>query len=575
MIDKTNICCIDTPKQIVDYLNESHSVYEGSLGKILDLSAKRQGSHFVLSQFDIPENIREYDVFVVDLKRQSPVPYTEEDNTRKWVTGEQNMYFLSKGNQTVYDTIPFGAYWLGNELAKPKKRQPIIIIFQGAKYDSNYLYVDRLSGNNYREVGEEKFSNYEFAKSLPFLEVESGQQVVVEDKRVARLLFKGIERELCYKQTFKCPQKFNQNKQEFEDDPSFFPLLYNRNGDIISFCIISGVSPIYFVLPQASDEIKLRMLKCLFEDVLYDGFSDYFPLIENARWIHNEMYSLPGILDLDVLIAKAEQEFQEKKRLLENEKEKIVQQYSFLQQLITATGDELTDAMIQYLRWLGFEKVINKDTTAEEVYEEDIQVDLDEKGLLVIEVKGIHGTSQDSECSQISKIKHRRERERGKWDVFALYVVNHQRETEPHKRQNPPFNDRQIQDAINDERGLLSTWQLNNTFKAIEMGVISKRQVREDLLQYGLITFHPDMVQPLNTPYNEWQNGMVLGIDVSTQIAVGDKLFVERDGCWHVTEITSIEQDGKRCQSVTSGKTGVGISQKLPKGEIFVRICKK
>lgn len=571
MIEKTNICCIDTTMQIVDYLNESHSVYEGSLGKILDLSAMHGGSQFVLPQFDIPENIREFDVFVIDLKMHTPIPYTEGDNTRKWVAGGQNMYFLSKSNQTVYDTVPFGAYWLGKELAKPKKRQPIIIIFQEVKYESHYMFVDRLLGNNYREEGDEMFSNYEFAKSLPFYEPASGQQVVVEDRRVARLLFKGIENNLFYKQTFKHPQKFNQNTREYEDDPSFFPLLYTRNGDLISFCIIGENYPIYFVLPQASDEIKLKMVKCLFENVLYEGFSEYFPQIENARWIHNEMYSLPGILDLDAQIAKAEQEFQEKKRLIENEKEKIVQQYSFLQQLITATGDELTGAMIQYLRWLGFEQVIDKDTTAEEIYEEDIQVDLGERGLLVIEVKGIHRTSQDSECSQISKIKHRRERERKKWDVYALYVVNHQRETEPHKRQNPPFNDRQVQDAINDERGLLSTWQLYNIFKAIEMGVISKRQVREDLLQFGLVTFHPDQVQPLNTPYNEWQNGMVLGIDVSTPIAVGDKLFVERDGCWHVTEITSIEQEGKRCQSVTSGKTGVGISHKLPNGKLFVK----
>ena len=571
MLEKTNICCIDTPKQIVDYLNESHSVYEGSLGKILELDPQHHGSYYVLPQFDIPENIREYDVFVVDLKKQSPVPYTEEDNTRKWVEDGKNMYFLSTNNQTAYNTIPFGAYWLGKELAKPQKRQPIIIIFQDAKYESHYLFVDKLYGSNYREEGDEKFSNYEFAKSLPYHEIESGQQVVIEDKRIAKLLFKGIESDLCYKQTFKRPQKFNRSKQEFEDDPSFFPLLYNRNGDIISFCIISEDSPIYFVLPQAKDEIKLKILKCLFENVLYEVFSEYFPLIENARWIHNEMYSLPGILDLDAQIVKAEQEFQEKKRLIENEKEKIVQQYNFLQQLITATGSELVKAVIKYLEWLGFDNVVDNDAITEGDNEEDIQVDLGEKGLLVIEVKGVHGTSKDSECSQIDKIRHRRERERSALDVHALYIVNHQRGIEPTKRINPPFSPRQITDAEDDQRGLLSTWQLYNIFKAIEMGVISKRQVREDLLQFGLVTFHPDQVQPLNTPYNEWLNGMVLGIDVSTPIAVGDKLFVERDGCWHVTEITSIEQEGKRCQSVTSGKTGVGISHKLPNGKLFVK----
>ena len=73
----------------------------------------------------------------------------------------------------------------------------------------------------------------------------------------------------------------------------------------------------------------------------------------------------------------------------------------------------------------------------------------------------IGGTSKDEECSQIFKIKSRRMKELKRFDVFGLYIVNHQKHLPPLNRENPPFTENQIQDAINDERGLLTTWQGN------------------------------------------------------------------------------------------------------------------
>ena len=215
--------------------------------------------------------------------------------------------------------------------------------------------------------------------------------------------------------------------------------------------------------------------------------------------------------------------------------------------------------------------VIEKDSFSDGVFEEDIQVDLEEDGLLIIEVKGIYGTSKDSECAQIAKIKHRREKERKKWDVYALYVVNHQRGIEPTRRENPPFNSRQIEDAISDERGLLTTWQLYSMFHAIELGVITKEKVRKDILQYGNVSFTPDLVCELNKPYQQWKEGIIWGLEINTPISVQDKIFVVKDGCWSSAEIISIQQEKISYQTISNGKVGIELSQKLPSGKIYLK----
>lgn len=67
------------------------------------------------------------------------------------------------------------------------------------------------------------------------------------------------------------------------------------------------------------------------------------------------------------------------------------------------------------------------------------------------------------------------------FDVFGLYIVNHQRYLPPEKRENPPFSEMQIEDAVNDERGLLTTYELFKLHFNIERGLISKEDAREAL----------------------------------------------------------------------------------------------
>src|SRR5690606_33827519 len=97
------------------------------------------------------------------------------------------------------------------------------------------------------------------------------------------------------------------------------------------------------------------------------------------------------------------------KDIAENKKEldSLKVKYKFLSDLLVESGEALVSAVEEYLKWLEFESVVNLDDTNPDLLEEDIQVDC--KGrFLVVEIKGIGGTSTDKDCSQISKIKYRR-----------------------------------------------------------------------------------------------------------------------------------------------------------------------
>ena len=142
-----------------------------------------------------------------------------------------------------------------------------------------------------------------------------------------------------------------------------------------------------------------------------------FPNSSQKKWTNSKEYSLPNHQKLlaEKEAIRKEYELKTKKKeteILDNNKK-----YSFLHEILTETGDKLVFSVINFLKWLGFQNVIDMDEKAETIKEEDIQIEND-KGLLVIEVKGIGGTSKDTECSQISKIKYRRAKQRESFDVF-------------------------------------------------------------------------------------------------------------------------------------------------------------
>lgn len=393
------------------------------------------------------------------------------------------------------------------------------------------------------------------------------------DYELSHMLFEGLISDISYVQTYRTPlvRDFNYSEKK---DKNFYPLLINDEDDVISYVYYNKPRKSFtFMFPRVKDEKEI--LKRLFYKSLYKHFSDLFPLQTANAWLSKEEYELPEVIrleqDKENIRQKAEKEIEAK----DNEIKACHDKLAFLYGLLIDTGDDLVNDVFTYLQWLGLDNVKKADDDVEEggVLQEDLQIRLKDNDMLIIEVKGVHGTSTDNECAQIGKNILRRTHEHKYHDVYGLYLVNNELGKEPLKRTLPPFKDIQIQDAKNSYRGLAYTYQLFNLYFEIEDGIITKEEARTSLLDYGLVNFRKKF-KSLGVPYKYFKQNTVVCIDLKcTEIKVGDFFYFEdnRKRLQRV-QIKSIEQDKKSLTSVCNGKTGLGLDQAIPNvAEILIK----
>ena len=454
--ERPRICCIDIDNDTINLLEKNaFNIYSGTLGKKVKVpNTTRKDNHQLLLNYDFPSNLHEFDIIILDLKSDTKISYDIEDHVHKNHTGKSAVAILSKYPETVFDPRPLGSLVLHNKLNHIGKRPHIVIAFTTASYDVEYETITITDG--YPEIlNTERYNIYSFVENAPLSTPKDGKEMTVsvgrEDlKKLLELHIKNTT----YNQTFYHSKIWDINKQV--PDPNIVPLVKNSSGDIVSLCEFRE-NGLLFYFPQI--ENKGDFLNTFLKRIAPDLIPELFPFSTTFGWKESQDYWLPKHEELLKDKVKIQQEFDEKIQKKELEIINNSEKYSFLHDILTETGDQLVDALIKYFKWLGFVEVnkIDDEKKESKVLEEDLQIELT-NGLLIIECKGIGGTSTDSDCSQISKIKHRRCKERGKFDVFALYIVNHQRYLPPLNRQNPPFTENQKEDAINDERGLLTTW---------------------------------------------------------------------------------------------------------------------
>lgn len=560
-IKKTKICAIDLEDDILSFLKKNFEVFEGTMGAKIDTSQRinRYDSVRLLPNYDFPANIQEYDILIQDMGYQKVIPYSEEEHVKKYITGTDIFYLYSVYPETLFNPIPYSSKLLNIELQKHRERPLIKIIFQGKIYSVTYKKYN--AGENYT-TGGGCFTNYEHIQNYCGKTSLSGRDVIPCKNKFTQAIFGNTTVGYSYQQIYYHPTTWENSVRKNEH---FIPLLTTRAGDIISYFYMDKYD-ITIMLPQS--ENKLELLKNVFNELLYINFSEYFPFIEAAAWKNTPMYFLPNqqeLLDKEKQLTK---KYQEDLSKIELQKEANSKQYTFLHSLLTDTGDNLVKAVIDFLQWLGFSNIVDADTTKkeEDIFEEDIQVDLGDAGLLIIEVKGINGTSTDAQCSQIHKIKFRRCEERRAFDVYALYIVNNERNIEPLKRTRPPFKDVQIKDAQKDKRGLAYTWQLFNLFFDIENGFISKAEARESLINaYGLVDFPPTNLCELGVPYNYYKKNTVICIEIKNLIIkVGDHFAYRQNDRWHKTRIVSIEENGQVIDDTSNGRYGFEVEKAIP-----------
>lgn len=561
------ICCIDIDSQYISRLQETGlNIYSGSLGKKIRVpNLKQYDNHRVLLNYDFPENIHEFDIFILDLDNSKSIEYVPKDHIREDHTGKYSYSLLSSYPETVFDPRPYSSKILNGLLNQIGNRKHMIICFTTGSYTVDYEPI-KFSENGYNREEIINYGIYSFLDYVPLFKNKLGKEIYVTKENIKQDIknfLSMVVGKTTYHQTFHHPKKWDSNSHSNIDDPSFFPLIYNSSDEIISYYNSNDKSNIFF-FPQM--ENKFDFIKTFLQNIGPEISPELFPHNTEFNWKTNEDYWLPNhkqLLEKKDIIAK---KYEKKLSKLERDISENITNYSFLHDILTETGDNLVNVLIQYLKWLGFTNCINADSlkTDDLVLEEDIQVQLDNGSLLIIESKGIGGTSTDSECSQISKIKHRRCKERNNFDVIALYIVNHQRYLPPKKRKNPPFTDHQIQDAINDERGLLSTWQLFNLYYDVENEILTKKEAREKILDFGLVSFTPSNLELIYEPDEILKDGYVCIVIISDlKLNKGEYIYIEAKGRYSKLKIKEIRINDKSVNECSNGEVGLLLDKPL------------
>lgn len=566
--ERPRICCIDLSEEIIQKLtNAGANIYTGTLGSKINVPKSASGSmHYLLLNYDFPLNLHEYDIIIIDLDNFKTVDYRKEDYNRA-VHTETSRFLVSSYPQNLFDPRPLGSFHLGNLLEEMGDKPFLVLAFSTEAYKLNYQHVEISSdGHSRKDLGQD-YDIYSFWKYIPVLKSKYGVELQSETvTNEFKSLLDKYRDGASYHQVFLQPHRLVEWENLVDD--RYTPLFKNSAGDIVSYMEVSDNRNL-IMLPQLKN--KSGFILDFLSTVGPSLYPSLFPYSLTSEWKKERDYWLPNHLELVNAKFEIEKDYDQKIQEIDKEIEHNWHKFSFLHEILSETGDNLTKALINYFRWLEFDHIEKHDeiVSGSSVLEEDIQIVIDE-GLLIIECKGIGGTSTDSDCSQISKIKHRRCKQRGSFDVFALYIVNSQRHLPPLARQMPPFTKHQIEDAINDERGLLATWQLFNLYFDIENGIISKKDARELLLKYGLINFRPSGLTYIDQPKEFFNKGAICIVNIGgVELRKDEEIIIERNGKFEKITVLDIQANGKSIELASNGEFGLKLSSNIANKSIL------
>ncbi|NPE28708.1 hypothetical protein HNV12_12210 [Methanococcoides sp. SA1] len=557
------VCLIDCDENCSEKLSEiGLNVTSGTFGNRVSVPNQQSSGHNCKLNGNIPTYLHEHNIAVINMKSRPPIPYVQEQHQRNG----SSLVLVSKYPDSVFDPIAFNSSLAKKQLDQLLENKGVLIIFAGPWLRTTYT-IQKLGNHGVIDEHRKNHSNYSFSSDIPRQYNENGQNVLVstEIKLLNELLSKYSEN-TNYKTVFEPTPEWTVNLEL--ENQKFEPLMKNSQNGIISFYRTHKYVGHIFVFPQI--EQTLPFLQDLFT-ILPSFIPNSFPDNRIFGWIKKDAYILPNEAGFNSDMQALAQKYDADTLVLKEKINKNYIKYEYLHSLLTETGDELVITVKKYLEWLGFENISNMDELNPTIKEEDLQIQTTEN-LLVIEIKGIGGTSKDSECSQIGKIVTRRMRQHNSTNVHGLYIVNHQRFREPLQRLNPPFTFNQIEDAKLDKRGLLTTYQLFNLHSLIENNIMSKEEARNQLLKIGAVEFIPVECIPLGKPQGVYQNGKVITLNIDTHVDLNDELIIKRNHQYLKGQILEIQDDDKSVSEAYSGEIGFNIDISIRKtDEVFLR----
>ncbi|MBI1773538.1 MAG: hypothetical protein HYR68_14560 [Burkholderiales bacterium] len=567
--DVPQICLFDLDDSIVESLKDaSFKCTTGSLGHLVRVpNLKSRDKHLLNLSYSHPDNLHEFDILIFNMDSSVEISHEEVEATFENVKGQTTHAIVSTFPENIFNPKALSTTIVKQTVNKILRKESIVIIFASSEESVIYHSVE-INSIGHGDTTRSEYKNTNFYSGFPECHNKTGKIMKMPEKplELSRVLSKHSN-DSQYRLVFTHPEI--QENRKLVKDPNFIPLLLNNDNEVISFIDFRS-SGCVLVFPCVND--KKALLLELFNNLLPGVFPKLFPFHGEFGWLENGDYLLPGE---DLLIQRREEIENSYLKAVEqnaNAIKNIKLEFSFLHDLISETGAKLVSAVEHYLKWLDFKKVVNLDDTDPEILEEDLQIDCGDR-FLVIEVKGIGGTSTDNDCSQISKIRMRRCEQRNKFDVFGLYIVNHQRYMPPETRKNPPFTENQMKDAVSDKRGLLTTYELYKAYFMVETGILTKTEIRERLFELGRIELEPKNLVSLGIAKEVFVSGSIAILNISdVELKNNMDLFVKKKNTFKKVKVLSMQSNDIDVETFSNGEVGVKLDQPVKKNsEFFVQ----
>lgn len=331
----------------------------------------------------------------------------------------------------------------------------------------------------------------------------------------------------------------------------WLPLAANKFQECVAAVLEKNGRPVVLVVPQLAD--KAGFLDELLTTVLPEYLPDLFPGIATGAWTHRSEYELPTIAELRAEKTRIEEETRVAIALLDKQIEAEHAANGWIHDLITATGDELVNAVKRALAELGFSAVVDVDEirdNARQSRREDLRIE-DRRPVLVVDIKGIGGRPSDEDATQADKHALIYAKESKNPEVQGLSIINHERHMPPLERDNAmPFRDEILSVAEETGLGLMTSFDLYRILVNMRRWNWASSNVMPLLYGSKRIQFAPAHYEYIGTIAHIWKNAFGIVIESGT-VNVGDTLAIEGPIYFEELLVPSIRVNNAEVQSAT------------------------
>ncbi|QDT05236.1 hypothetical protein K227x_36350 [Rubripirellula lacrimiformis] len=454
-----------------------------------------------------------------------------------WQTAEQG----------EIDARPLVSYGISETFDTIMEHGGLAVVFLGSRYERTYLQGSMFSNINFRDTNKFEFSSWSFSSHLERFgnQRANGSEIhfLNEGNALSRLLRKGAEGS-------RYQTRISPN---YDQRDHFLPLAKDKYDNTVAGLLIRNDPMVaMLLLPQMPD------FHVIAADFIRDWCAQWrphlFPFHDKQAWLHSDRYELASINQKKARIAIVRKEADAEIEKLHSEIEADRKANADWYVLLNGTGDELVEAVMNTLRQLGFQDVVDMDEQArqdgtEKNLREDVQV-RDRDPILVVDIKGIVGTPADDESTQAQKHATMRTRELNQF-VKPLTIINHQRNLPPHERSPEPYRPEIVQNADDIGLGLMTTWDLFLLRRNQERLGWTSEHVLPIFYRDGRINPIPEHYEEIGVLAHVWKKAF--GIVPSRAFPKGSRLAVLVGDLFHELPVSEIKCDGVSLEIAPQG----------------------